>query len=304
MPCSTILPETIEFLYPSQKKQQGILFHEKYQKQTAILLVALAVAIVVNWVVFSSTLILVFGGTLLFIGLLIEFVVKTRYGFTGKDAVIYYALQVYEHGDTESLEQLRLWNQNPFVFVNSYSYPYITGLLQEAQSHEDPAKYVQREIPDFLRLVERFEREEYQTVIDIDSIDPEILNQYYRDLISEINYTYKFGAYASTSILLRKLTENLMEDIMMSKGLYSELPRNSPFKDTVAVFIEHVIESRFDQEIVEQLDTSLNTWIRKKGNKGAHDLDEFTTEETEELMKHAKRTINLLIVLKTEQVTG
>lgn len=303
MTSSTILPETIEFLYPSQKKQKGILFHEKYQKQTSILLVLLTAAIVLNWIVFSSTLVLVFGGTLLCIGLLIEFIVKTRYGFTGKDAVIYYALQVYENGDKDSLEQLRSWNQNPFVFVKSYSYPYITGLLNEAENHENPAEYVQREIPDFLRIVERFEREEYQTVIDVESIDTKILNQYYRELILEINYTYKFGAYASTSILLRKLTENLMEDIMMSKGLYSELPQNSPFKDTVAVFLEHVIESRFDTEIVDQLDESLNKWIRKKGNKGAHDLDEFTTEETEELMRHAKRTIRLLIVLKTEQIT-
>lgn len=294
-----LLDETLDFLKPDDKKKKGIVFHEKYSESMSIVAGILVAGLLIHWVVFDVFYTLLFGIVLFFFALFGEVLLRRLTGFSGQDAVKYYALQIYHDPSEKTLNQLHSWNKNPFDLSTEYYYPRIGTLVENARTEENPAQYVHERIPDELRLIEKRENESYQTLVDIDleelSIDP-----YYKDLIQEANYCYKFGSYTSVSVLLRKISEQLMVDILTAKGLYAELSSEYGFEELATVFVEDVVSKDFPEHIKEDISESLNVWIRKKGNKGAHKSEEFSKTEIEELMQHAKRTIRLLIVIRSE----
>lgn len=299
-----LLEETKDFLWPSERKQRGINFHEKYAISLYRIMAVFALGAALHWYVFDYRFALVFGAFVLLIGLSSEIVMKRFYRFTGRDAVKYYALRVYEDGDDICLKQMHSWNKNPFDFSQEYHYQQLGKLAEAAFEKEESSKYAQQKIPDALRLIERQENDDYHLLIDMDKIEEYGLTDYYETLLQEVNYCYKFGAYTSTSMLLRKLTESLIEEILLTKGLYSELPKEPSFQDMVNIFVEQVLNKQFDSPLSQDLQVSLDKWIRKKGNKGAHIPEELTREESQELMMHAKRTVRLLVVMRSDLGIG
>lgn len=293
-----LLGETIEFLTPSEKKTKGILFHENYSESISIVSAILVAGLIIHWVYFDVFFTLLFGVVLFVLALSSEFVLRRLYGFSGQDATKYYAVQLYHEPSQKSLNQLNSWNKNPFDLSTEYYYPRIGSLVEESQKKENPPEYVHKRIPDELRLIEKREHDSYQTLVDIDLEDVNI-DPYYKDLIREANYCYKFGSYTSVSVLLRKISEQLLVDILTAKGLYSELSSEYGFEELATVFVDEVVSEELPEDMKETLSESLNIWIRKKGNKGAHKNEEFSRDEIEELMQHAKKTIRLLIVIRT-----
>lgn len=295
-----LLDDTKEYLAPSERKQRGIRFHERYSESIYRISAVLLVGLIIHWYLFDYRFALVFGAGIFFVGLSSEVVLKQFYGFNGRDAVKYYALQMYDDPSRKSLKQLQSWNKNPFDLTTEYYYPRIGEIIDQSKAQDNPVQYVSENMPDALRLIERRERDDYHVLMDIDKVEEYNLTPYYENLLQEVNYTYKFGAYTSVSMLLRKITENLIEDILFTKGLYSELPQEPTFQEMVEVFVEDVLTEQFNQEMASDLEESLDQWIRKKGNKGAHIPEEFSQEEIETLMKHAQKTVRLLIVIRSE----
>lgn len=296
-----LLSGTVEYLRPSDRKEKGILFHQKYMDRLYLLTILLFAGSIGYWIFVDFKFALGFAALLFVVAIIGEFIFRRIYRFTAKDAVKYYALQLYEEPSEEALENMVLWNQNLFDFTTHYHYPRLASLVEEAEeSDEETIVYVREQLPDELRLIERQERDNYQVLVDIDNLAQLNLDPYYIELLREVNYCYKFGAYTSASVLLRKITEGLIVDILTSKGLYTELQTEYHFEELVDVFTTHVLSEEFDDDLTENLSESLNVWIRKKGNKGAHKQEEFTRDEIELLMEHAKRSIRLLLVIRNE----
>lgn len=295
-----LLEDTIDFLEISDRKQRGIRFHERYALSIYRIMLILFIGLIIHWYLFDYRFALLFGVLLVIGSVSSEVILKILYGFSGREAVKYYALQMYLDPSEKNLKQLNSWNKNPFDLTTEYYYPRIGELASTASTKEDPVEYIHTHIPDALRLIERRERDDYQVLVDLDSIEEYNLDSYYENLLHEANYSYKFGAYTSVSMLLRKLTENLMEDILLTKGLYAELPKEPTFQDMTEVFIEEVIREEYEEQIATDLEESLDEWIRKKGNKGAHIPEEFTQDEIESLMNHAQKTVRFLIVMRSE----
>lgn len=295
-----LLDDTKAYLRPSERKQRGIKFHEKYSESIYRISAVLLVGLLIHWYLFDYRFALVFGAAIFLVGVSSEVALKQFYGFNGRDAVKYYALKMYENPSRQNLKQLQSWNKNPFDLTTEYYYPRIGDIIEQAQSKNDPFKYVSENLPDALRLIERRERDDYYVLMDIKKVEDYNLTPYYKKLLQEVNYCYKFGAYTSASMLLRKITENLIEDILFTKGFYSELPQEPTFQEMVELFVSEVLTEQFNQDIADDLQESLDEWIRKKGNKGAHIPEEFSQEEIETLMHHAQKAVRLLIVIRSE----
>lgn len=297
-----LLEETKDFLRVSKKKQRGIKFHEKYSQNIIPITVILFLGSIIHGYYFGYSTVIIYSVLVLCIVIIVEIIFKKYYKFTGRDAVKYYALKTYENPTRHNLNELHSWNKNPFNLLSEYYYPQINRVVAEAYEQDNPTEYFQKEIPDVLRLIERQERSDYNTLVDVANIDIE-LDTEYMNMIQEANYSYKFGGYMSVSVILRKITENLIVDILMSKGLYTELPDEPEFPEMVEFFANTVLRERMGEDLSEDFIESVDVWIRKKGNKGAHKREEFTTEEVEELMDHAQRAIRLLLVIKSESET-
>jgi hypothetical protein len=295
-----VLSETIEFLKPDEKKIKGIKIHEAYYAVKDIMLILIAIGVLIHWLLFNVYTVFIFGFLSIICGLVFEFIIRYHFTLSSNDAIFYYAIKLYKNGDENSLNQLKMWNNNPFNISKKSGYPYINALIEKSEERDNPASYVQEKIGEFLRVAERLNREEYQELMEFDTLKTTESDYHYKSLLEEINYTYRFGAYTSTSILIRKLTENLMQDIMISKGLYSKMKQNAGFKEQVNVFLDYVVRQNYDEETTKILEKSLHEWIRKKGNKGAHDVEDFTHDEIESLMDHSKKAIRLLTVLREE----
>lgn len=295
-----LLKDAEEFLRPSEKKKRGIRFHEKYSLSIYRIAIVLLLGLTIHWYFFDYRFALVFGIGIFILGISSEIVLKRLYGFNGRDAVKYYALELYDNPNEQDWKQLSSWNKNPFDLTTEYYYPRIGEIVAKSQSKDNPPEYVAEHLPDALRLIERQERDDYYVLMDIDKVEEFELDPYYKNLLQEVNYCYKFGAYTSVSMLLRKISENLIEEILLSKGLYSKLPQEPSFQEMVEVFVEYVLTEQYDEEIASDLEDSLNTWIRKKGNKGAHIPEEFTQEEIETLMFHAQKAVRFLFTIRAE----
>lgn len=295
-----LLKDALDFLTPTERKQRGIRFHEQYALSIYRILLVLFVGLIIHWYFFDYRFALVFGLLVLIFSISSEIVMKIFYGFSGRDATKYYAIKMYKNPSRKNLKQLNSWNKNPFDLTTEYYYPRLGEIVETASNKDNPVGYARSQLPDALRLIERRERDDYHVLLDIDKIEEFNLNSYYEGLLQEVNYCYKFGAYTSVSMLLRKLTENLIEEILLTKGLYTELSKEPTFQDMVTVFVEEVLQTDYNGRIAEDLENSLNTWIRKKGNKGAHIPEDFTQEEIENLMHHAQKTVRFLITIRSE----
>lgn len=294
-----LLDETVDFLMPSEKKQRGIQFHENYSTSIYLVSLILIIGLFIYWIFSNALSVMIAGFVLFLIGISSEIFLRRIYGFTGQDATKYYAVKMYENPSKTNMNQLHSWNKNPFDLSTEYYYPQLGKIVENAREREDSVDYVHREIPDELRLIERRENDSYQSLVDLEIEDLD-LDPYYKNLIHEANYSYKFGAYTSVSVLLRKISEKLIVDILINKGLYTELTSEYGFEEIVSVFIDKVVAESFSDDVKSDLEESLDLWIREKGNKGAHKNEPFTKEEAEELMTHAKRTVQLLLFIRDE----
>lgn len=294
-----LLNETIEFFSLDAQKKEGVKLYEKYSMILFQVSTILLIGATIHWYFFGYLYAIVFGGLIITGAASLEYLFKKYYNFTEEDAVKHYALEVYQSNNPkESLQKLHLWNRNPFNIWNEYHYPLLADLYDESTQKQNPEEYAQEQIPDIIRLIERQENTDFHSLIDVNQNEYQI-PEYYKVIIQEINYCYKFGAYTSTSLLLRKLTESLIEDILFSKGMYSKLPKEPTFKEMVTVFVDNVLTEEYTSETTAQLEKSLNDWIRKKGNKGAHISTEFQKDEIQTLMEHSQRTVRLLLLFRS-----
>jgi len=135
-------------------------------------------------------------------------------------------------------------------------------------------------------------------------IDPSYLpDQFYKNLIREINWCYSTKAYAATLILIRKLFENLTLDLLRKKfqndprkeGLYwkkNNFPRFviliQNLRDEIQEFVK--FSSSINQEVITFLET-----IRTRGNKSTHTMeDSITKEDIDALKKLVNQYLSLL----------
>lgn len=292
-----LLTSTLRFITPSDKKIKGIKLHEAYSVRFKLMLGLLFVSSIFLAVIFESQVVVIFGSIILFIGIFGELLLRLIYRFDGSDAVKYYAVQMYEDPSETHLKQLHSWNKNPFNLSNEYYYPRIGHLVENSSKKEDSVEYVSRNIPDEIRLIEQQESDDFNEFIELTDNKILEIEKYYQDLITEANYCYKFGAYTSVSVLSRKIVENLIVDVLIAKGLYSELSSEYHFEEMVELFLTEVISN---EDLRDELDNSLDVWIRKKGNKGAHKRESFKKEEIEELVEHTSRVIEILLVIRTD----
>ncbi len=144
-----------------------------------------------------------------------------------------------------------------------------------------------------LELLENFEPYLHSNLyLSIDSTY--LPDQFYKNIIQEINWCYSTRAYTATLILIRKMFENLTLDLLRSKF------RNNPD-------LEHLywVNKRFPNfnKLIQNLNTNLKEFskftssmnkevidflhkMRIKGNKSAHTIDDFVRESKLDSLKN------------------
>lgn len=289
-----LLESTRDFLSIGEQGQQGILLHESYERYVRYGAIFLLILAGITSFIIDYRLIISLGLIIALFGFSFEYILKQIYDFTGQDAVLFYALRFYDDPTVDNLKQLHSWNKNPFDFSEEYRYPILGKLVEEGKEKNDTVQFVRQNIPDTLRMIEQREREDYQTLVDIDLEIPE----YYSTLLEEANYCYKFGAYTSTAILLRKITENLVTDILTAKGLYVQL-EDETFGDEINLLEQEVLISMYGEDIASDIREFLHT-IREIGNKGAHKTVEVNQEELEGVVGVAHNVLGMLFKLRRD----
>lgn len=204
-----LLEDTIDFLTPSDRKQRGIRFHERYALSIYRILFVLFVGLVVHWYFFDYRFALVFGLLVLTLSISSEIVMKIFYGFSGRDATKYYATEMYRNPSQKNLKQLNSWNKNPFDLTTEYYYPRLGEIVETASGRDEPVEYVQSQLPDALRLIERRERDDYHVLLDIDKIEEYNLNSYYESLL--------LGVAALEVLLREQLGELVAEAVVRAR---------------------------------------------------------------------------------------
>lgn len=162
----------------------------------------------------------------------------------------------------------------------------------------------------------------YKSRDELISIDPSLANQvvitrskpnyliqvtsvpdeFYKKLIDEINILYGNDRYIPVCLLLRKLFENLIIDILRKKYGMTQIilfynPSKSMFQsfstllDNLKTKIDDFkpIEPSFDQEIIKRID-----YYRERGNSSAHSISADITKKD---IDDKKDEINYLIML-------
>lgn len=296
-----LLEDTIEYFSVSDKCRKGITYHQRLSENILPISLILITGVFIHYFAFGIETAGLFGVLMFLSGIFFELYLLYEYDYSGRKAVKYYALEMYRDPSEEKLSQLHSWNKNPFELGNEYYYPAIGRIVEEAFMRDDPVSFIEQELPDILRFIELWENKNYNTLVNVNSTDLN-LNEEYKKLIQEINYTYKLGAYTSTSILIRKLTDNLIKDILLSKGYYEDLPEEPTLEQKIEI-LENKVLSEYEEETKNNIINSLNTWIRKKGNKGAHILKEFETEEIQKLMEESQKAVRLLIIIRSKSIS-
>jgi len=295
-----LVDDTKEYLLPSDKKIRGIIIHQNYSEIITSIMFLIVIGSFVSWFFFGYRTLLIATGIAIVVAFGIELVLRLLYRFNGKEATTYYALKLAEEPNETYYKQLHSWNKNPFNLTNEYYYQRLGQLVNTSKQKDNPVEYAHNNIPDELRLIEHHERTDYNVLMDLEFFKEYPLSDYYEGLIQEINYTYKFGSYMSASILLRKLAEHLLEEILLAKGLGEKIGEETTFNDLVEIFVESAISDNLDEDIRNNLEQALDVWIRKKGNKGAHVRENFTKDEIETLMEKAQQSIRLLVVIRSQ----
>lgn len=130
----------------------------------------------------------------------------------------------------------------------------------------------------------------------------DIPDDFYKKLIEEINQLYQNGLALALSVLVRKLLENLVIDILRKQYGSKEI---SLFYDTkrrrfhdFSDLIENLKEKQADFHYVsDSLDNNIIVDIKsykEKGNSGAHSIDTYTTIEQ---FKEKQGNLNYLVQL-------
>ncbi|MCC6603633.1 MAG: hypothetical protein IT327_10505 [Anaerolineae bacterium] len=132
-----------------------------------------------------------------------------------------------------------------------------------------------------------------------------IPDDFYKKLIDEINQAYNFQLPISLSVLIRKLFENLIIDILRKKYGTEELelyydPRRRRFQDFSVLLKNleakqpdfHHISTNLNQNFIIQLN-----WYRETGNSGAHsiDTDKVAMESYKDKKDEINRNIHFLV---------
>lgn len=128
----------------------------------------------------------------------------------------------------------------------------------------------------------------------------EIPDDFYKKLIDEVNHLYRHGFVLSLSVLVRKLLENLLIDILRKRYGTSEI---SLYYDTskrrfldFSVLIKNIETKQLDfQHITGNLDNKLIAEInsyRETGNSGAHSID---VNMKLEYFKEKRNDLNYLV---------
>lgn len=296
-----LLEDTIEYFSVCDDIEKGIKYHQKLSENIIPISFVLVIGVFTHYFLFGVETAGLFGVLMFLSGIFFELYLLYKYNYSGRKAVRYYALKMYEDPSEENLAQLHSWNKNPFVLGNEYYYPILGKIVEQSFEKEDPVTFVRKELPDILRFIELWENKTYNTLVDIDSKELN-LSEEYKSLIQEINYTYKLGAYTSTSILIRKLADNLIRDILISKGYYEDLPEEPTLEQKINILDSEVLVD-YKDTTQNTIINSLNKWIRKKGNKGAHILQEFEVEEIERLMEESQKSIRLLLIIRSDSIS-
>jgi len=130
----------------------------------------------------------------------------------------------------------------------------------------------------------------------------DIPDDFYKKLIEEINQLYQNGLPLALSVLVRKLLENLVIDILRKqygsegKLLYYDIKRHRfhDFSDLIENLKEkkadfHYVTDNLDNEIIGDIKS-----YKEKGNSGAHSIDSYTTIEQ---FKGKRDNLNYLVQL-------
>lgn len=289
---------TRDFLSVSEKKENGIRLHDKYESRLVLFGVLTAISTAVFYFIYGYLSILVFGGMLIFTGIVFDISLKWAYGFSEKEVVLYYALEFYDEPTESNLNKLQSWNTRLFDFRGRYYYPMIGLLIEKSKDKDDSVDFVRSNIPDTLRLVEQQYSESYQGII---SINKDNLPKSYNNLIQEVNYSYKFGAYTSTAVLIRKIVEISIEEILTAKGLYSRLEEET-LSNKINLFLSDVVTEEYGETYSEELRDNLQT-IRDIGNRSAHSSKSVSREDIEELTASASGTLEILLTMREETIS-
>ena len=118
-------------------------------------------------------------------------------------------------------------------------------------------------------------------------------DQFYKNLVREINWCYSTQAYTATLVLIRKLFENLTLDLLRKKFQNDPTKGRLYWKNDRFVRFVTLIQNldtemdvfgkyspKMDQTVIDFLNE-----IRIKGNISAHTIEEVVTTERLELLK-------------------
>ncbi len=175
---------------------------------------------------------------------------------------------------------------------------YEEALSQEAKSELDQilSMFGSKNI-DISTLIQNLQPSQTQEFISITWVP----DDFYKTLIDEINYLYINKHPISLSVLIRKLLENLVIDILRRKYGTSEL---SLYYDTTkrrfhdfSILVKNLDGKKADfHHITPNLDKSISdiNAYRETGNSGAHSIDANVTIEQ---FSKEKESINYLVRL-------
>jgi len=137
--------------------------------------------------------------------------------------------------------------------------------------------------------------------IDIES--PLRLEKVYSDLIDEINICYEYEAYSSALVMLRKLIENLLVDILRMK--YSpNNQHNFYFDDSKKQFLGlnvlvsnlEALASEYERFGLTKAHLGIIKGLRKDGNRSAHSIIDLVGEKKMDSLKNnANQAVIILL---------
>jgi hypothetical protein len=287
---------TEQFLSVDPGQERGIQLHKSYADFIYFAVAAISSASTFFYFLYGYISILILGFICVGVSLSLDLYIKHRFNFSEEDVILYYAKEFYEEPSQENLERLKSWNRKRFDFRRTYYFPLIGNLIITGQKTEDPVDFVKKNLPDSLRMLERQYTEDYQSIITIRDDTPEN----YVHLIQEANYCYKFGAYTSTVIVIRKIVEMAIDEILMSKGIYFHLDEET-LSAKIKLFISEVIEAEYGESSAEDIKIKLHN-IRDLGNQSAHSKKVVSHEEVESLVDESQGVITILLNIRRETI--
>jgi hypothetical protein len=141
-------------------------------------------------------------------------------------------------------------------------------------------------------------------------VSTEFTDEYYSNLAMEINKTYGYGLYTGTLVLLRKLFENLIIDLLMARygmsGIELFFDKNKGYHLNVSTLINNLkiktpdfnmFTKGFDEDFFKFLEN-----LRGKAGAGAHSLDIIPNSKLFETWKDSINQYSRLILYVIQKV--